>query len=204
MARDHNRRRWEGGPRASAPPNSPGKDSLGKLDAMLATLEEMLDERGAPGAPLLHGGDDAGEDSLPVLEDVAVPAAGGPVGKKTFAPRPKDPPPEARGPSALGAVTDEDDGRPRFGDLRLVAGGGSAPPDRERYGGGQPPVLEPEAYRHLVDRLANEIDVIVQTETEMAMRRVAADVIGKVGEHVAIVLPEIIEELVRMSNRPPD
>ena len=203
MARDHNRRRREGSPRASVPPNPPGKDPIGRLDAVLATLEELLDDRGAPAAPLLR--DDAvDEDSLPVLEDVAIPAAGEPLEKETSAPRPKDPPPGAREPPGLEAAPDEDDGRPRFGDLRLVAGGGTAAPDRERYGGSPPPVLPPEAYRHLVDRLANEIDVIVQTETETAMRRVAADVVGKVGEHVAIVLPEIIEELVRLSNRPPD
>ena len=205
MARDHNRRRREGSPRASAPPSPPGKDPIGRLDAVLATLEELLDDRGAPAAPLLRDAA-AEEDSLPVLEEVAVPTAGEPLGRETSAPRPKDPPLGVREPPGLGleAAPDEDDGRPRFGDLRLVAGGGSAPLDRERYGGSPPPVLPPEAYRHLVDRLANEIDVIVQTETEKAMRRVAADVIGKVGEHVAIVLPEIIEELVHMSNRPPE
>ena len=204
MARDRDRRRWEGAPRASVSPNPPGRDPIGKLDAVLATLEEMLDERGAPGVPLLRDTAAADEDSLPVLEDVAVPAAGEPLGRETSAPRPKDPPRGAQEPSGLEAAPDEDDGRSRFGDLRLVAGGGPAAPDRERYGGAPPPVLPPEAYRHLVDRLANEIDVIVQTETETAMRRVAADVIGKVGEHVAIVLPEIIEELARISNRPPD
>lgn len=215
MARDRNRRIREGSrsPQGGAVPPGPpsrGKDAIGKLDAVLATLEEMLDERGAPAAPPPRGDRAAGEDPLPVLEDVAVPAAGEPVGKEAAGPRPKDPPPsEARAPSRREALRDEAardeaDGRPRFGDLRLVAGRGSAASDRERYGGAPPPVLEPEAYRHLVDRLANEIDVIVQTETEKAMRRAAADVIGKVGEHVAIVLPELIEELVRMSNRPPD
>ena len=220
MDRDRNRRIREGSrdPQGAVPPGPPprGRDAIGKLDAVLATLEEMLDERGAPAAPLPRGDRAAGEDPLPVLEDVAVPAAGesfdgGPLGREAAGPRPKEPPPsggrapsEAQAPSRREAARDEDDGRPRFGDLRLVAGRGSAASDRERYGGAPPPVLEPEAYRHLVDRLANEIDVIVQTETEKAMRRAAADVIGKIGDHVAIVLPELIEELVRMSNRPPD
>ena len=77
-------------------------------------------------------------------------------------------------------------------------------PEGERYGDAPPPSLEPEVYRHLIDRLANEIDVIVQTGTEEAMRQAAADIAARVREHAAIILPELIEELVRMSNRTPD
>ena len=77
-------------------------------------------------------------------------------------------------------------------------------PDGDRYGGAPPPSLAPDVYRHLIDRLANEIDVIVQTGTEEAMKRAAVDIADRVREHVAIILPEVIEELVRMSRRPPD
>ena len=36
------------------------------------------------------------------------------------------------------------------------------------------------------------------------MQRAAADIAARVREHVAIILPEVIEEIVRMSRRPRD
>ena len=121
-------------------------------------------------------------------------------------------------PLSLGFEFIADDPVPRIGDLGLdppagdpdagPEGGPDAGPEDapggERYGDAPPPALDPEVYRHLIDRLANEIDVIVQTGTEEAMRRAAADIAARVREHVAIILPEVIEELVRMSDRPPD
>ena len=212
MARDRDRQTREGTFRAPGAPDPSGKDPIGKLDAVLATLEEMLDEREAPAAGRLPDDGAPGQDPLsvledvPVLEDVAVPAPGGDAPRsKAAAPRPEDPPLDARPRPGFDGASDEDDDRARFGDLRLVAGAHrAASPDRERYGSASPPVLEPEAYRHLVDRLVNEIDVIVQTETENELRRVATDIADKVRDHVAIVLPEVLLELVRMSNRPPD
>ena len=110
--------------------------------------------------------------------------------------------PLAREPLPLGFEFLPDDPLPRIGDLDLGSLDGG--PGGERYGDAAPPALDPEVYRHLIDRLANEIDVIIQTGTEEAMERAAAEIAARVREHVAIILPEVIEELVRMSGREPD
>lgn len=57
-----------------------------------------------------------------------------------------------------------------------------------------PPELSPMAQR-LFDRLASEIDVIVQTGVEDALKAAAKDIRKRVRNHVAIVLPEILDEL---------
>ena len=133
-------------------------------------------------------------------------------------------PAQVRKPFPLGFEIIEDEALPRIGDLELdldspdigpaigpVIGptigpaiGPAIDPGGDRYGDTLPPSLDPEVYRHLIDRLANEIDVIVQTGTEEAMQRAAADIAARVREHVAIILPEVIEEIVRMSRRPRD
>ena len=204
-------------------------DPIGRLDDVLATLEEMLDGHGVPPPPDARvpaareiPASDSGEPgTLPLLEDVVAPAAngraedvvGGPA--PDAAPEPEAVPAlddvhEAEGPAAplsreplsLGFEFIPDDPIPRIGDLDLGPLDGD--PGGERYGDAPPPALDPEVYRHLIDRLANEIDVIIQTGTEEAMERAAAEIAARVREHVAIILPEVIEELVRMSGREPD
>ena len=208
-------------------------DPIGRLDDVLATLEEMLDGHGVPpppDAPVPAAREtpapDPGEPgTLPLLEDVVAPGANGRAEVAAgglgpdAAPGPEAVPaalddvpglddvPEAEGPAAplareplpLGFEFIPDDPLPRIGDLDLGPLDGG--PGGERYGDA-PPALDPEVYRHLIDRLANEIDVIIQTGTEEAMERAAAEIAARVREHVAIILPEVIEELVRMSNRP--
>ena len=210
-------------------------DPIGRLDDVLATLEEMLDGHGVPPPPAApvpvpreSPAPDSGEPgTLPLLEDVVAPAAngraedaaGGPalepapgpeaVPALDAAPR-RDDVPDAAGPAArlsreplpFGFELIPDDPLPRIGDLDLGPLDGG--PGGERYGDAPPPALDPEVYRHLIDRLANEIDVIIQTGTEEAMERAAAEIAARVREHVAITLPEVIEELVRMSGREPD
>ena len=129
-----------------------------------------------------------GAEAVAALDDV--PEAEGPAA------------PLSREPLPLGFEFIPDDPLPRIGDLDLGPLGGG--PGGERYGDAPPPALDPEVYRHLIDRLANEIDVIIQTGTEEAMERAAAEIAARVREHVAIILPEVIEELVRMSGREPD
>ena len=231
MARDRSRHRpaERRGPAASeAQP-----DPIGRLDDVLATLEEMLDGHGVPQPPDAPvpgaretSASDAGEPgpgTLPLLEDVVAPAANGRAEDAAGGPGPeaapgwdaaggpgRDAAPEAEGPAAplpreplpLGFEFIPDEPLPRIGDLDLGPLDGG--PGGERYGDAPPPVLDPEVYRHLIDRLANEIDVIIQTGTEEAMERAAAEIAARVREHVAIILPEVIEELVRMSGREPD
>ena len=196
----------------------PAPDPIGRLDDVLATLEEMLDEHGVPPPPVPPPS--AGRESparepgepgsLPLLQDVVAPGANGRAEVTDGATGPGAREADGseghreRGPSALGFELIPDDPVPRIGDLDLdvAAGDPAGSPGGERYGDAPPPSLDPKVYRHLIDRLANEIDVIVQTGTEEAMRRAATDIAARVREHVAIILPEVIEELVRMSNRP--
>ena len=233
MARERSRHRpaERRGPAAS----EPLPDPIGRLDDVLATLEEMLDGHGVPpppDAPVPAAREtlapDPGEPgTLPLLEDVVAPSAngraedavGGPgpdaapgagsVPGAEAVPVPDDGPeaerpaaPLAREPLPLGFEFIPADPLPRIGDLDLGSLDGG--PGGERYGDAPPPALDPEVYRHLIDRLANEIDVIIQTGTEEAMERAAAEIAARVREHVAITLPEVIEELVRMSGREPD
>ena len=222
MARERSRqeRRWLAAP-------EPPPDPIGRLDEVLATLEAMLDVRevppasrparaAGPGRPAREPG---GPGTLPLLRDVVAPAPDFQTDGGLDAAGPEEGEPEpaqVREPFLLGFEIIEDEPLPRIGDLELdfdspdfgpAVGPGVGPgvgPDGDRYGDAPPPSLDPEIYRHLIDRLANEIDVIVQTGTEEAMQRAAADIAARVREHVAIILPEVIEEIVRMSRRPRD
>lgn len=156
-------------------------------------------------------------DSLPLLDEVVKPAAGpaGANGAAAAAPPPPlpfpglaeadVPEPAAAGvPFVLEEPASEAGGAPpapRLSEVRLGERAGSG---GERYGDVPPPPLDPVAYRHLVERLANEIDVIVQAGTEEALARAAADAAGKVRRHVELMLPEIVEELARMGGRSRD
>ncbi len=69
---------------------------------------------------------------------------------------------------------------------------------------GEPPepgVEEAETCRNLVERLANEIEVIVQARVETAVQEAAEDIREQVRNHLEIMLPEIIEELNALGRR---
>ena len=219
MARDGSRKKPEARRRRPAA-EEPAADPVGRLDEVLATLEQMLDGRGVPPAPSPPEAagtqspveNAADQEPLPLLQDMVAPAANGhpegrggevaAVGAKADKPAAS---PE-REPLSLGFEIVADEPLPRIGDLGLESPRADpvAGPGGERYGDAPSPSLAPEVYRHLIDRLANEIDVIVQTGIDEAMHRAAADIAAKARGHVAIILPEIIEELVRMSSRPSD
>ena len=61
---------------------------------------------------------------------------------------------------------------------------------------------ETEAYRRLAERLANEIEVIVQTRVEAAVQKAAEDIREQVHNHLEIMLPEIIEDLKVLGRGP--
>ncbi|NIR28032.1 MAG: hypothetical protein GWN84_01585 [Gammaproteobacteria bacterium] len=61
----------------------------------------------------------------------------------------------------------------------------------------EPAVPREEVYRQLVDRLTNEIEIIVQTGLDEALGEARRRILAQVKEHVEIILPEILEELAR-------
>lgn len=226
MARERSRlkpdeSRWPFAPK-------PALDPIGRLDDVLAILEEMLDDREGRSGPSAHGlaGSKSLElpeapehpsgdpEALPLLRDVvAAPAAdddpGGTGGESepAGAAGPEEDGPElafGRDPLRFGFEIIPEDPLPRVDEVDLAHDPADSAPGGERYGDAPPPSLDPEVYRHLIDRLANEIDVIIQTGTEEAMQRAAADIAARVREHVAITLPEVIGELVRISSQPSD
>ena len=221
MARQRDRHPSDARLRPGGPDSS--SDPIGRLDEVLVTLEQLLEERGVAPAPPgpEEGGvaasraDREAQESLPLLEDVVAPAAVGAPERSAGESAPPDAeagPAAPREPLPLGFEIVPEEILPGADHPELAPPTLAPPaleppapgPEDERYGDAPPPALEPEVYRHLVDRLANEIDVIVQTGTEEAMRRAAVDIADRVREHVAIILPEVIEELIRMSNRSSD
>ena len=203
--------------------SKPAPDPVGRLDDVIAILEDMLDNRRAPLPPASRGVETLAaperlvEDpcgpgdpgTLPLLRDVVAPAANGGAGgggSESEAARPEEDESKRaidRELLPFGFEIVPEDPLPHIGDLDALELPEPGPGD-ERYGDAPPPSLDPKVYRHLIDRLENEIDVIVQIGTEEAMRRAAVDIAARVREHVAIILPEVIEELVRMSSRPDD
>ena len=216
MAHD---RKPEARRRRAASPESTA-DPIGRLDEVLVTLEQMLEDRGVAPAPgergvadvsESSGGGPGGQETLPLLRDVVAPAPVGRAEAGEGAPARVTEGPELSvdEPLPLGFEIVPDEALPSPGEDVEPDPPAAVPPvspvlEGERYGDTLPPSLDPEVYRHLIERIANEIDVIVQTGTEEAMRRAAVDIAARVREHVAIILPEVIEELVRMSNRPSD
>ncbi len=63
--------------------------------------------------------------------------------------------------------------------------------------------LEPgaDACRKLAERLANEIEVIVQARIEAAVQEAAGDIREQVRNHLEIMLPELIEDLNALRRR---
>lgn len=58
-----------------------------------------------------------------------------------------------------------------------------------------------EAYRKLAERLANEIEIIVQARVEQALQEASKDIREKVRNHLEIMLPELVEELNALGRR---
>jgi len=74
-------------------------------------------------------------------------------------------------------------------------------PERERREMPESDVDDDEAYRKLAERLANEIEVIVQARIEAAVGEAAKDIREQIRNHLEIMLPEIIEELNALGRR---
>ena len=97
------------------------------------------------------------------------------------------------GPAAVGGRV-EHDGQYTIPLLNDVVRTGQVPPGPGPDPDREPPKLSPQAQR-LFDRLASEIDVIVQTGVDDALKAAARDIRKRVKDHVSIVLPDILDEL---------
>ena len=64
-------------------------------------------------------------------------------------------------------------------------------------------LLERALAEKLVERLASEIAVIVETGVEEALRDAGEEIMGRVRNHLDIVLPEILDELSHYDPRDP-
>lgn len=69
-------------------------------------------------------------------------------------------------------------------------------PDQEGAAA-EPSVPREEIYRRLVDRLTNEVEIIVQTGLDEAVGDARRRILAQVKEHIEIILPEVLEELAR-------
>ena len=58
------------------------------------------------------------------------------------------------------------------------------------------------ARERIAERLANEVEVIVNARLESAVREVLADVHRDVRNHIAIVLPELLDEILSDDESP--
>lgn len=74
---------------------------------------------------------------------------------------------------------------------------GYAPPEQPKPGS---PEYE-EACRILVARIANEIEVIVQSRIEAALQSATDDIRQQVKNHIEIMLPEILDEITHERGR---
>ncbi len=87
----------------------------------------------------------------------------------------------------------------------VVVPGGEEPheqvPDQPRGEPPEPRAEAAEACRKLAERLANEIEVIVQARIEAAVQESAGDIREQVRNHLEIMLPELIEDLNALRRR---
>ena len=63
---------------------------------------------------------------------------------------------------------------------------------------------EPSVRRRLAERIASEIEVIVQDRLEAALARAGEEIREQVRNHMDIILPEIVEELTQARRRRED
>ncbi len=116
------------------------------------------------------------------------------AGRETGKPAENEPPPAPADPQYTVPLLHD-----------VVVPGGDGPAgrgaDHDHGGSLERGVDEAEACRKLVERLANEIEVIVQARVETAVQEAAEDIREQVRNHLEIMLPEIIEELNALGRR---
>ncbi len=146
-----------------------------ELDGALNTLQSMLERRHVvPGELRAQAGDQdppgsrevpADADDLPVLRNVVIP------GQPGFA---------SHVASQDEEVEDEEVWRPHqpWPESSHFVHTESMPP-----------------YNDLVKRLASEVDVIIEDCVDEALAKARKEIVGRIKNHLDIVLPEILEEM---------
>ena len=115
---------------------------------------------------------------------------------------PPEPRPRARASTPRPAADGAQYTIPMLNDV--VTPGNDAPPPADGARDTRP--IEPgpeeeELCRRLTERLANEIEVLVQARIETAVQEAAGDIREQVRNHLEIMLPEILEELNALGRR---
>ena len=154
-------------------PNPPPSDrgAAKPLNVALDDLENMLDQR-EESALGPHDGD----------------------GSNPGSPPPEPPPPES--PQAESPRDEAQYPIPLLDDM--VMPGELAPPfvSAGDLAIDDPPLGTAALRRRLAERLASEIEVIAQTRIEAALLEVSERIRTEVRDHIEIVLPEIVDELL--------
>ena len=107
--------------------------------------------------------------------------------------------PERGEPRGADGDDDEDDGQysiPLLNDVVLPPPSGPQPSHRVPLDDDYD-----EAVERMTERLASEIDVIVQSAVEEAVDLLRRDVAERLREHIEITLPEVLEELVQQRQK---
>lgn len=108
--------------------------------------------------------------------------------------------------TASGAGADGGDPRPDLPLLDEVVARGASPPALPRAPQPSPDLSPGEAAlcRRVAARLASEIDVIVQARLEQTLATACREIRKQVKEHIAITLPELIQDAAEQLGNDPD
>ena len=97
-------------------------------------------------------------------------------------------------PSASARASDpRPGGEPAPRSRASIPGSTSSRPDTD--------LADARACNRVAERLANELEIILNARLESAVREALADARREVHEHVAIVLPELLEEILNDGER---
>jgi hypothetical protein len=131
-------------------------------------------------------------DALNGLEQILEHRRKAPTERDQREAKPSTPPPATDGQYTI----------PMLHDVVVQGADGRGHPAEHEHGAAaQADAADDEAYLKLAERLANEIEVIVQARVEDAVSQAATDIREQVRNHLEIMLPEIIEELNALTRR---
>ena len=163
-------------------------DALNDLEKILdstdtGTVHETDDSAPASDSPpvkFFAEGDDAEQYIIPLLNDVVIPG---------IEVRPQ---PQAEAESSAESATAE-----RLDHAAMMAQLTGPPDAAETAKFVEPELDEAALRRRLADRLASEVEVIVQARLELALKDACDDIRIQVRNHLDIILPEIVDDMLQ-------